>query len=89
MGIVPGEDFHARLDRFRNVLISRENKLLDALSLPKTLDEIVDLGIIYGEFLARSPAALRRVEKRMIRHHLRWLHTKGRARFYSGKWMRS
>ena len=68
------------------VIITRENKLLDALSSPKTLDEIVDLGIIYGEFLARSPAALRPIEKRMIRHHLRWLEQKGRARVESDYW---
>jgi len=86
MGLVPGEDFSARLDRFRAVIITRENKLLDALSSPKTLDEIVDLGIIYGEFLARSPAALRPIEKRMIRHHLRWLEQKGRARVESDYW---
>jgi len=86
MGLVKGEDFPALLDKFQGVIIQREEKLLAAIKEPKTFDQIVDLGIIYGEFLQKAPG-LRPPERRMIIHHLRWLEKKGLARYESGKWM--
>jgi len=88
-GIVSGSTFQGRLEKFRSVVFTRENKLLDALSSPKSLDEIAGLGIIYGEFLAKAPAALKPIEKRMVIHHLKWLEQKGMAREESGRWIRA
>jgi glyoxylase-like metal-dependent hydrolase (beta-lactamase superfamily II) len=47
-GIYQGDP--AYIDRYLNIIFSREEKLLDFLKAgPKTLDEIVKAGIIYGQ----------------------------------------
>lgn len=86
-GIVKGEEFLAKLERFQRVLLEREEKIVSALDSPKSLEEIVDLGIIYGEFLKKSPG-LRPPERRMVIHHLKWLEKRGLVRKISDSWKR-
>jgi len=87
MGLVKGEDFPGLLDKFQNVIVHREERILDALKEPKTLEELVSLGIIYGEFLQKA-SGLRPPEQRMLIHHLRWLVKKGLVAQEYGKWFR-
>jgi len=86
-GIVKGEEFLVKLERFQKALIEREEKIVSALDSPKSLDEIVDLGIIYGEFLKKSPG-LRPPERSMVIHHLKWLEKRGLVRKISDSWKR-
>ena len=77
-GMVDGKEFHSKLARFKKIIFDREAKILDALSSPKTLDEVVDLGVIYGDYLKKAHD-LRPIEKRMVIHHLRWMEQKKMA----------
>jgi glyoxylase-like metal-dependent hydrolase (beta-lactamase superfamily II) len=86
-GVVKEEDFHSRLARYKEVIFTREQKILDALSSPNTLEEVVDLGTIYGDYL-RQARDLRPIERRMVIHHLRWLEQKGMAKCENGIWRR-
>ena len=87
-GLVSGEEFLTKLEQFQNVLLEREEKILDALGSAKTLEEIVDLGIIYGEFLKKSPG-LRPPERRMVIHHLKWLKKKELIKQLGEKWIKN
>jgi hydroxyacylglutathione hydrolase len=87
-GLVPGGEFHERLVKFSEKILEREQKVLDALDRPKTLDQVVSLGIIYGEFLQKMPG-LRTPEMRMIFHHLRRLERMGKIIYDSGRWTRN
>jgi len=87
-GLVSGEEFFTKLERFQNLLLEREEKILDALGSAKSLEEIIDLGIIYGEFLKKSPG-LRPPERRMVVHHLKWLEKKGLATRRQNQWIRT
>ncbi len=86
LGLVQGEDFLSKLNRYQGLILVREQKILDSLASPKSLEEIVDLGVIYGEFLKQSPS-LRPPERRMVIHHMRWLDKKGLVGFDAGKWI--
>ena len=86
-GIIDGSEFQDRLEKFKAQLFSREQKILNALAKPRTLEQIVDLGIIYGEFLQKMPG-LRVPEKRMIVHHLRWLEKQGKIKNDKDCWVR-
>lgn len=86
-GLVKGEDFPFLLEKFQSVIVAREEKVLSALKISKTLEEIVDLGIIYGEYLKQSPG-LRPPERRMILHHLKWLEKRGLVQKQDEQWVR-
>ena len=64
-------------DGYERVIYERENKLLDLLALPKTLDEIVAACIVYGR--PREPRAFFEFgERAIMKKHLEWLAKKGR-----------
>jgi len=86
-GIIPPEEFPARIQDFQKILLEREENVLEFLTQPRSLDEIVEQGFIYGEFLHKSPS-LRPPEKRMIIHHLNWLEKKEMIKQEAGRWKR-
>lgn len=63
-------------DRYERVIYEREEKLLKALEKPRTLEEIVDLWIIYGR--PREPRAFFAFgERAHMKKHLQSLLTRG------------
>mgnify|MGYP000105982387 CR=1 FL=1 len=87
-GIIPGEEFPARIQDFQRIFLEREEKILEFLAQPRTLEQIVEQGFIYGEFLKKSPS-LRPPERRMIIHHLNWLEKKGMIKKEKELWQRT
>jgi hydroxyacylglutathione hydrolase len=69
-GILEGDPGH--IDRYLGVIFLREEKLIDFLSKsPKTLDQVVREGIIYGNrSLSSGPWDLTLSERMMISKHL-------------------
>jgi glyoxylase-like metal-dependent hydrolase (beta-lactamase superfamily II) len=70
-------DIGPRLDRYLENIHSRERKILDALSSPKTLDELASLSLISGFRLSRGQVWLF-FERNMIEKHLVRLLAQGR-----------
>ena len=59
-------------DRYLDVIYRREKKLLEFLSLPRTLHEIVDAHIVYGR--SREPKAFFEMgERALMKKHLEFL----------------
>ncbi len=79
IGVVEGhEAFVERLDRFTAVIASREQRLLDYLGDPHTLDEIVAHRFVYRP---EDPVPFADpVERRSMSQHLERLVAAGRAR---------
>jgi hypothetical protein len=68
-GILEGDPGH--IDRYLEVIFLREEKLMDLLSKgPKTLDQVVYEGIIYGIKSPIGPWDLTLSERTMILKHL-------------------
>jgi glyoxylase-like metal-dependent hydrolase (beta-lactamase superfamily II) len=68
-GILEGDPGH--IDRYLEVIFQREEKLIDLLSRgPKTLDQVVHEGIIYGNKPPIGPWDLTLSERAMILKHL-------------------
>jgi glyoxylase-like metal-dependent hydrolase (beta-lactamase superfamily II) len=69
-GILEGDPGH--IDRYLGVIFLREEKLIDFLSKsPKTLDQVVQEGIIYGNrSISLGPWDLTLSERMMILKHL-------------------
>ena len=86
-GIISGEEFQTQIKVFEKILFEREEKILEFLAQPRTLEEIVDQAFIYGEFLHKSPS-LRPPEKRMVIHHLNWLEKKGLVKKVNNRWQK-
>jgi glyoxylase-like metal-dependent hydrolase (beta-lactamase superfamily II) len=64
-----GKDIGPRLDRYLENIVSRERKILEALSRPKTLEELTSLSLISGFRL--SPGQMWFFfEKTMVEKHL-------------------
>ena len=67
-GLFEGED-GAVFDRYLNIIALREEKLLDFLKGPKTLDEIAGAWIVYGR--AREPKGFFEYgERAIMKKHL-------------------
>jgi glyoxylase-like metal-dependent hydrolase (beta-lactamase superfamily II) len=68
-GILEGDPGH--IDRYLEVIFQREEKLIDLLNKgPKTLDQVVQEGIIYGNRAPLGPWDLTLSERAMIMKHL-------------------
>jgi hydroxyacylglutathione hydrolase len=64
-------------DSYEKVIFDRENKLVDLLASPRTLDEIVTAWIVYGR--PRDPEAFFEFgERAIMKKHLEWLVKKDR-----------
>lgn len=66
-----------KLDRYRDKIFEREDKLLEFLKQDRTLEEIVAEAIIYGTF-PEPKAMYELMEKTMIAKHLERLISSGR-----------
>ncbi len=67
-GVVTG-DISDRLDAYAAIIERRHSMILDFLSAPRTLDEIVSRAFIYGSYY--SPTNSYHLQEwRMVRHHL-------------------
>lgn len=79
----PGE----RWDRYEGIIYEREEKLLKALKEPRTLEEIVDLWIIYGR--PREPKAFFAFgERAHMKKHLQSLLKRGLIGQENGRFFR-
>jgi len=77
-GILEGDPEH--IDRYLEVIFLREEKLIDLLSKgPKTLDQIVQEEIIYGNKSPIGPWDLTISERMMILKHLSCLESRNRV----------
>jgi len=77
-GILEGDPEH--INRYLEVIFFREEKLIDLLGKgPKTLDQIVQEGIIYGNKSPIGPWDLTLSEKAMILKHLTRLRSMNRV----------
>ena len=76
-GCLPSRREHFGTD-YEKIIYERENKLLDLLSSPKTMDEIVDAWIVYGR--PREPEAFFEFgERAIMKKHLERLKKNGRV----------
>jgi hydroxyacylglutathione hydrolase len=67
-----------RWDNYEKIIYERENKLLNLLASPKTMDEIVDAWIVYGR--PREPEAFFEFgERAIMKKHLERLEKDGRV----------
>jgi len=80
-GIFDGDPAH--IDRYLKIILSREEKLIDLLKKgPRTLEEIVEEGIIYGKkSIAAGPWDLTLSERVMMAKHLDRLARMNRVRW--------
>jgi hypothetical protein len=87
LGIVE-EGFEGLAEAYIDVIERREAKLLEFLSAPRTLDEIVEKWIIYGK--ERKPRYFFDLgEREMMRKHLERLTESGRVRKKGNRFARS
>ena len=70
-------DIGPRLDRYLENIYSREKKILEAISTPKTLDELASLSLISGFRLSRGQVWFF-FEKAMVEKHLDRLLEQGK-----------
>ena len=74
-------------DRYLNVITEREQKLIDLLKYPRTLEDIVKACIIYGK--PREPRAFFEFGERVhMRKHLERLKKKGAVQEEKGRYYR-
>lgn len=64
------EDIDVKLDEYKEKIYEREEKILEFIGKGKTLDEIVDQFIIYGNISEDLKQMYRPFEKNMIEKHL-------------------
>lgn len=78
------DEIEGPADRYLGVIYAREARLLEALSSPKTLDELADLWLMYGK--AYEPVmAYRAAEKALLSKHLDRLLKDGAIKDNEGK----
>jgi hydroxyacylglutathione hydrolase len=66
--------------QYENIIFVRENKLLDFLKHPRTLDEIVSAWLIYGK--PREPLAFFEFgERALVKKHLQYLEKQAKIVF--------
>jgi hydroxyacylglutathione hydrolase len=75
-------------DNYLGTIDQREDKILHALTRPMTLEEITEIGIIYGR-PDRPRATYVHVERRALRNHLKHLIEKSRVRKDGEKFLRA
>lgn len=86
-GVLCRKDFLLQAESFLEIIDSRDQKILSALSTPLTLKEIAGLGLIYGKkYLADD--WVRAWEEVMIKKHLRRLANRGMVKLVKGKYKR-
>jgi hydroxyacylglutathione hydrolase len=86
-GVVSKSEFVSRLDKYLDVLVIRDQKLLDNLVAPITFEEIVKMGIFYGPRIFKDQF-LYCWEWAMAKEHLRRLIKQGLVVSENGKCMR-
>ncbi len=75
-GIVGGEEFRRRLGVFLETIDRRDERILGALSEPRTYDDLCSMGLIYGrKFLVDD--WLRAWDALAVKKHLRRLIARG------------
>lgn len=82
------EEAEERIWEFRKKFAEREERLLEILEEPKSIDEIVEISPIYG----RKPYAkeiLDFFERTMVEKHLKKLLEDGRVKIEGGKYVKS
>jgi hydroxyacylglutathione hydrolase len=83
-GIMEG-DFHDRAEEYLRVIDKRENKLVEYLKEPRTLEEIADQWLIYQR--PREPKYLFEfAERALIRKHLERLERNRRLKMKGGRY---
>ena len=88
IGILDREHFLKRLDRFETVIYQREERLLEFLEVPRTLDDIAKHRFVYrpGDNVLYAVC----VERRSMSQHLIRLQQEGRVReVEAGSWQRT
>ncbi len=80
-------NIRGRLDRYLDNILTRERKILESLSTPRTLDEITSLSLISGFRLSRK-AIWYLFERNMVEKHLERLLAQGRISAVRGKYTR-
>lgn len=71
----------AIIQQYLDVFYQRENRLLESLiNKPRTIDEITDLGIIYGKRKVSGAWDLMTSEKKMMKKHIERLIREGKVR---------
>jgi len=85
-GVLKG-DIRGRLEKYAEVIRSREEAILNALDSPKTLKEISNLLIIYKKPFDQ-PMILEFFEGMMVSKHLERLKRAGMVKEVDGRWVR-
>ncbi len=87
-GFYGADEAPALFDRYLAVIGTRESKLLEYLSAPRTLAEITDQWIAYWK--PREPLAFYRwAERALMGKHLERLRRQGAVAFEAGRWRRA
>ncbi len=86
--VVSAKDIGERLDRYLQNIYRREEKILNAVATPKTLDEITALSLISGFRLAPQ-VIWYYFEKTMVGKHLERLLRQGKVAQVQGKWIQT
>jgi glyoxylase-like metal-dependent hydrolase (beta-lactamase superfamily II) len=85
---VSAEEIHSRLERYRQNIYRREEKILRALATPQTLDALTTRSLISG--LRLEPHSLwYHFEKTMIEKHLERLRGQGKVIRMEDRWVRT
>lgn len=75
-------------DQYEQVIYERENRLMQALDHPKSLEDIVNLCLVYGR--PREPRAFFEFgERALMKKHLEYLERRGMVRLDHGRYARS
>lgn len=75
-GVFTPEEFQAGLAHFRQVILSREERLLELLRTPHTLPQLVERRLIYGK-VKEPPFVYDHIEAQMAGKHLERLLRRG------------
>jgi glyoxylase-like metal-dependent hydrolase (beta-lactamase superfamily II) len=86
-GVIKG-DIKAELRAFSRIIDDRHARVLAFLAEPRSLQEVVNQGFIYGSFFSEDNS-LAVPETRMIRHHLDYALELGQVRRRDGMFERS
>jgi len=85
-GVIEG-DIGPLLDKYLAVLETRHGKILDFIEIPRSLDEVVARGFVYGQYYSPNDSTHHQ-EKRMVRHHLKEAVERGEAEEREGLYSR-
>ncbi len=82
------ENIAGRLDDYGGIIKARQERILDFLSEPRHLDEVVEQGFIYGEYFSKNNS-FHEPERRMVRHHLEWGRENEELLLEAGRFVRA